>query len=885
MIREDVTGRGSTATRDFIALCGVVAAAYFVAVYFEAFENFGRWARGYERWQVDELVVVPLVLALAFVFFSWRRGKEVKESEQRFRSLVQNAADVILIMGPDQTVRYVSPAVESVLGYEPEELVGKDNFAPVHPEDLARVRGAVADALSNPGTPSHVELRLRHADGSWRHLESTCTSLPGAPAVGGIVFNSRDVTGRRRAEDALRAAEARYRTLVEQIPVATYVQEVVHNNATTYISPQVEGMLGYSPREYTEDPRLWLNALHPDDRGRVLAEDGRANATGEPFRMEYRMIGRDGGVVWVQDEAVLVRDEAGRPLSWQGFMLDVTERKRTEEELRRSEARNRSILEAIPDLIFRFGREGEYLDFQADAADLYVPQERIVGRNLREVMPAEIAEPAIRHIARTLETGEMQVFEYRLPAPDGVRDYEARMVVDGPGEVLSLVRDTTESKSLQRRLEHRASHDDLTGLPNRALFAERLGRALARPDRRGCRVAVLFLDIDDFKSVNDSLGHWAGDALLTRFARRLTALTRPGDTVARFGGDEFAVLLENVTQSEAAGVAGRMIEELRRDPFVIEGREIFAAPSIGVAVSGYAELGWQDLLRRADLALHRAKEGGRAHHLCFTPDLDGRLRERLKLEGELRKALERGEFRVFYQPKVTISSGEISGMEALVRWQHPERGLLPPSEFLAVAEETGLVVSIGGWMLRQACRQAKEWQERYLKDPPLAMSVNLSAKQFQRRDLAREVEEVLGECGLDPRTLTLELTEETAMDDARTTTEALWRLKGMGVRIEVDDFGTGYSSLSYLKRFPVDYLKIDRSFVGGLGRNPEDEGIVRAVVALGHTLGLTVVAEGVENDEQLGRLREMGCELAQGHYFCDAVPAEAAGKLLAARNP
>ena len=344
-------------------------------------------------------------------------------------------------------------------------------------------------------------------------------------------------------------------------------------------------------------------------------------------------------------------------------------------------------------------------------------------------------------------------------------------------------------------------------------------------------------------------------------------------------------MLEGVAEERAATeVAERAIADLRREPFLIGGRQILASPSVGIGVSGHTERGWEDLLRRADLALHRAKEQGKARYTCFTPALDKRLRERLKLEGELREGLERRELRVLYQPKVSIGSGEIVGVEALVRWEHPERGLLAPSEFLPAAEETGLIVPLGWWVLEEACRQAKEWQQRYPSDPPLAMSVNLSAKQFRRPDLAEDVGALLRECGINPRGLTLEITEQTAMEDAHATTEALRKLKAIGVGIEVDDFGTGYSSLSYLKRFPVDYLKVDRAFVAGLGRDPQDEGIVRAVVELAHNLGVEVVAEGVENGEQLGLLREMGCELAQGSYFWAPLPAEAAGELLAAYN-
>ncbi len=514
-----------------------------------------------------------------------------------------------------------------------------------------------------------------------------------------------------------------------------------------------------------------------------------------------------------------------------------------------------------------------------------------IGRNCRVLQNGDRDQPALADLREAIREGKEWSGVLRNYKKDGtpflnelrlapVRDEKGRLV-----NHIGVLEDVTERGALEARLEHQALHDSLTGLPNRRLFAERLGRALSRPNggAREGQAAVLFVDIDDFKSVNDSLGHWAGDELLAEFARRLKVSVRPGDTVARLGGDEFAVLLEGVAEERAAAdVAERTIEELGRKPFAIGGRQILAAPSIGIAVSGHAERDWEDLLRRADLALHRAKEQGKALYRVFTPDIDERLQKRLNLEGGLREAIERGEFRVLYQPKVSIASGEIVSMEALVRWEHPERGLLPPSEFLALAEETGLIVPIGEWVLGEACRQAREWHERYPKDPPLSTSVNLSAKQFRRPDLAERVGAVLSESGLNPRALTLEITESTAMEDAPATTEALRKLKVRGVRIEVDDFGTGYSSLSYLKRFPVDYLKVDRSFVAGLGKNPEDEGIVRAVVELAHTLGLEVVAEGVETGEQLGLLREMGCELAQGHYFWGALSAEAAGELLAA---
>jgi diguanylate cyclase (GGDEF)-like protein len=390
-------------------------------------------------------------------------------------------------------------------------------------------------------------------------------------------------------------------------------------------------------------------------------------------------------------------------------------------------------------------------------------------------------------------------------------------------------------------------------------------------------VAVLFMDLDNFKYVNDSLGHETGDELLVKVARRIERSLRPGDTAARFGGDEFIVLLEDIAGAEdAIRAAERIVNELR-DPLVLVGQEVSVGASIGIALSRPADVaGDGNLLRNADAAMYAAKQGGKATYRVFDPSMNKEARVRLRLENELRAALERGEFAIHYQPKVELKTGRIVGFEALVRWHHPTRGLVDPDHFIPIAEEIGLISPIGRWVLERACRQAKGWHEAHPDLPPLTLAVNLSPRQFQRPDLVEEVGEVLRETGLDPGALELEITEGVAMEDAPSTLTTLYKLKGLGAKLSIDDFGTGYSSLSYLKRFPVDYLKLDRSIVEGLDQDPRNNAVASAVIVLAHSLGQRVIAEGVETEEQLGRLRLLGCDIGQGYLFAESGPNEAA---------
>jgi diguanylate cyclase (GGDEF)-like protein len=472
--------------------------------------------------------------------------------------------------------------------------------------------------------------------------------------------------------------------------------------------------------------------------------------------------------------------------------------------------------------------------------------------------------------------------------PLGIGLLESHLLVGTPvmvaiGGTVGRLRELHERVHKQAdELQHQALHDPLTGLPNRLLFSDRLEQALARASRRKEPIAMLFMDLDNFKVVNDSLGHEVGDGLLKAVARRLRTQLRPEDTIARLGGDEFAVLLEGVASlSEATEVAERIAQILRAPFPLLEGQEIVVTASVGVSLSAPEVPTGEDahenmLLRDADTAMYQAKANGKGRYEVFDKSMYSQALERLELESDLRRALEQGELRLYYQPKVWLKTGEVFAMEAMVRWEHPERGLLLPAQFIPLAEETGLILPLGQWVMRKSCRQARQWHDQFPDSPPLGVCVNLSAKEFEHGDLVEDVARNLRETGLDPSTLTVEITESILMEDVPRTVAMLEELKSLGVKLGVDDFGTGYSALSYLKRFPIDWLKIDRSIIEELGQDPTNEAVVTAAIVLAHALGAQVIAEGIMTSEQLERLRALGCDAGQGFYFCEPRLSEAA---------
>ncbi len=755
----------------------------------------------------------------------------------------------------------------------------------------------------------------------------------------GLAMAERMLAGRdeeralreRSAEQAREreVVEANYRSLVERLPAIVYSAEMGERGRWTYVSPQIEEILGFTPQEWMADPETWLKRLHPDDRERALSQE-REGVLGDrdPPSIDYRLLRRDGKAIWVLDEAVLVRDESGKPI-WHGVLYDITERKHAEREIERRAAQQAAVarlgeralkgaglaalIEDAAAFLAAGGGAGHSCvwEFEEETGKLSLAAS--VGIGDREPQ-ASISVGKDSPAGLALVSGQPVTVndwssETRFALPSYLRDLGPRCTIAAPIEgesqplgvveahsdepnafsdqdmhfaqaAANVLAHATERQVAGEAIRHGSLHDPVTGLPNRPLFVDRLEHALDAARGRETPLVVYFLDLDHFKVINDSLGHDVGDEVLKAVVPRLRKQLRSVDTVARFGGDEFAILVEEVVdEAEATRIAERICNAFE-GPFRVDGLEQHLTASVGISISAPETGEPESLIRDAHAAMYRAKDRGRNRSELFDQEMRSKAVRRLELERELRRALDREELTLQYQPIVALATGEIPALEALLRWEHPERGPIEPSEFIPVAEESGLIHPIGRWVIERACQQSVAWHYLRPDARPIDMTVNLSARQFAQHDLPEIVTAILSRTGLEAVHLKFEITESVLVEKSGAADEMLRELSGLGVQLILDDFGTGYSSLSYLNRFPFDALKIDRSFIEGLGIEQERSAIVEAIIGMARALGMRTIAEGVENEVQLAELRRLGCGFAQGFLFSGPLPVREMTALL-----
>ena len=806
----------------------------------------------------------------------------LRTAEERYRRLCENLPGVATYVAEYDgraDIVYASPQIEAMLGYPRDAWLGTDSvwYRAIHPEDREWVTERERHRFREGGSLD-IEYRLVHAEGQvvWVRERDTVTSGPGGRRHEGMFI---DITANKEAEAALVHGEELHRSVVHALEEGVIVMRA--DGEVVSANPSAERILGFDPAapgamaEWGAAERYWEDG----SRATLASSVGvRVLETGEPARdvlMQFRH-SPTGELRWLSMNYQLVTrsldQDAARELVVS--FRDITTRRNTTMALRRSEDRLRSVVRSAPLMIWALDRDGRFTLGEGRALEkLGLEPNELVGQSVFDVYaqtPQVVrdnhAALAGKEVSSTIEVGGV-VLEYHLSP---LREE------GGIAGVLGVAIDVTERKRAEERLSHMALHDSLTGLPNRSLFLDRLKHAMARSRRDGSRCCVLFIDLDRFKRINDSLGHRAGDQILLETADRIAHALRADDSVARLGGDEFTVLCEGVSdEDEALLVADKIAEEIGH-LYELDDGELYITASIGVALAD-RESTPDQMLRDADAAMYRAKSRGRARTELFDEVSRTHTVNRLALESALHGAVEREEFRLHYQPKVSLDSGRVAGFEALLRWEHPTRGLLAPDEFIGVAEDSGLIVPIGRWVLMEAARQAAEW---FGSRGAQLMCVNLSARQFAQPDIVDVVGQAIRSSGVHPTSLCLEITETVVMEQTHATIATLGELKKLGVRLAIDDFGTGYSSLGYLQRFRLDFLKVDRSFVDGLARDPEQTAIVDAIVKMAQALGLGVIAEGVETTEQLAALRALSCDLVQGYLFAEPEPPALAGARL-----
>jgi diguanylate cyclase (GGDEF)-like protein/PAS domain S-box-containing protein len=815
-----------------------------------------------------------------------RAQNQLAENREQLRVFVEHTPAAIAMFDDKMNYLHVTRRWLTQEGLGDRDLRGLSHYEVV-PDLPEKFKETHRRALAGEFQGGSEELFVRADGPHWYHWDLRPWRRADG-SIGGVLLLSDDVTARRLANEALRESEESLREAQTIAGLGSYSGDLRTGNWN--LSPLLKELLGVG-ESYSSTVQAWADIVHPEDRAVMtayFAEDVLAKR--QNFDREYRIVRPcDQAVRWVHGRGRLELDTQGNPIRMRGAIQDITDRKlaeiklrESEERFRAGEERYRTIFQTSIDAI-QITRldDGTILDVNRTALDFFgCDRDQIVGKTALEI--GFWANPNDRtvFVKMMLQCGTCRNMEFQARKRTGETFWAmisaSTIELDGVPCILSIIRDISAAKAAEEEIRALAFYDPLTQLPNRRLMAERLRQLVAADSRSGHKGALLFIDIDDFKTLNDTLGHKTGDLLLQEAAFRLTACLREVDTVARLGGDEFVVILEDLSANaeEAATQATIVAEKIRSSlarPYILSGRECLSSSSIGITLVGDRKDGIDELLQQADIAMYQAKAAGRNAVRFFAPELQAAVYARVAIEEELRTALREDQFLLLYQPQV--EHGKIVGAEALVRWRHPQRGMVPPNDFIPIAEQTGLIVPIGAWVLESACRQIALWANRP-ETAPITLAVNISAMEFRQADFVEQVLAILRSTGANPHNLKLELTESMLLENVEDVIAKMTLLKSHGLAFSLDDFGTGYSSLSYLKRLPLDQLKIDRAFVRDMLQDVTSGAIAHTIISLSKAMNLSVIAEGVETEAQCEFLANLGCHCFQGYLFAPPLALE-----------
>ena len=817
-----------------------------------------------------------------------------------YQAILENAS-VGILFTRDRKVLHCNPRFSEIFGWPDGELVGQPGSVfYLTSEDYAEI-GRIGAPLLASGQLLEREMPMRRKDGSVVHCQLRAKAIDPHNTAAGTIWIAEDVGERKRASEQLQDLLHKQQAILENASVGilfTRDGRIVHSN------PRMDAILGWPVGTLTGNKTTAFFKDHADYLRFGLTVSPKL-AAGQLVDVEWENVRRNGSRLWCRHLAkALPSSDDSHSAIW--ISEDITDSKATQQALadahRQLELRVQertaqllianqqleAIIRSSPLAIYTRDLQNRVTAWNAAAEEIFGWRaDEVIGHTVPTV-PEEEREESDRFAAHISQGGTLVNKEVVRQRRDGsliVINHTVAPLIDGEGRLygnLTIASDITERRAAEQRIQFLAYHDALTGLPNRLLLQDRFGQAVAHADRTGTRVALMFMDLDNFKQINDALGHATGDALLKEVTTRLRECVRDTDTISRQGGDEFVVVLRDLPDDHAAVPVVAKIMARLQEPIVVEGNELSTSASMGVTLYPDDGQDFETLLKKADMAMYKAKESGRNNHQFFNEDMGHQAHDHLVLRTGLRRALDQGELTLHYQPQLCLSTHRVVGAEALLRWSHPELGPVAPDRFIPVAEESGLIVPIGEWVIREACQQASRWRAEGF--PDLVVAVNLSAAQFKRGGIERTVIQALEDSGLPPPCLELELTESILIQNVEQVLATVKRLKLLGVKLSIDDFGTGYSSLSYLKRFAIDKLKIDRSFVNDLATNPDDAAIVRAIIQMARSLNLKTIAEGVETDAMVHLLRVFQCDEGQGYHFARPMPAAAFSEFLA-RHP